>query len=157
MSENSSTRMSAEEKPSTGPGEQAIVVTRIIDAPRPLVFKAWTEPERLKRWWGPRGFTASVIETDLRVGGKYPWGMRSPDGQEIFTTGVYREIVEPERIVVTESFADADGNVVPASHYGMSGDWPPEVIMTVTLEEQGRQDRDDRAGGGHPEGDAGTG
>lgn len=78
-----------------------------------------------------------MIETDLRVGGKYLWSMRSPDGQEIFTTGVYRKIVEPERIVVTESFADADGNVVPASHYGrMSGNWPPEVIMTVTLEEQ---------------------
>ena len=135
MSKNPDTRSSAEEKPSTGPGAQAVVVTRVLDAPRSLVFRAWTEPERLKRWWGPRGFTAPVVETDPRIGGRYLWGMRSPDGHESYTTGVFREFVEPERFVVTESFADADGTVVPASHYGLSGDWPAAVIMTVALEE----------------------
>jgi len=136
MSENSSIRASATEKPSTAAEEQGIVVTRIINAPRRAVFEAWTEPERLARWWGPRGFTSPVARIDLRVGGTYLWGMRSPDGRDFFNSGVFREIVEPERIVLTESIADADGTVVPASHYGLPGDWPAEVVMTVTLEER---------------------
>ena len=137
MSDNVSTRTSAEERPPAGPGDRAVVVTRVLDAPRSLVWRAWTEPERLKRWWGPRGYSAPVTRTDPRVGGRYLWGMR-PDagGQEVYTTGVFREVVEPERFVVTESFADADGTVVPASHYGMAGDWPAEVVMTVVLEER---------------------
>jgi uncharacterized protein YndB with AHSA1/START domain len=61
--------------------------------------------------------------------------MRSPEGQDFWSTGVYREIVEPERIVSTDSFSDAEGNVVPASYYGMSGDWPLELLVTVTFEE----------------------
>jgi len=136
LPENSSTRAPADAKPSTGPGEQAIVVTRILDAPRRAVFEAWTEPERLKRWWGPRGFTAPVTETDPRIGGKYLRGIRSPDGRDFFNTGVFREIVEPERIVATDSFLDAEGNAVPASHYGLPGDWPAGTVMTVTLEER---------------------
>lgn len=62
--------------------------------------------------------------------------MRSPDGNDAFSTGVFREIVEPERLVLTDSFADADGNVVPASYHGLPGDWPPETVMTVTLKER---------------------
>ena len=61
--------------------------------------------------------------------------MRSPEGEDYWSTGVYREIVEPEKIVTTDSFSDAQGNVVPASHYGMSGDWPSELLVTVTFEE----------------------
>ncbi len=61
--------------------------------------------------------------------------MRSPDGKDYWSTGVYREIVVPERIVCTDSFADEKGNVVPASHYGMPGDWPSELLVTVTFEE----------------------
>jgi uncharacterized protein YndB with AHSA1/START domain len=68
------------------------------------------------------------------VGGTFLNCMRSPDGQDYWSTGVYREIVEPERIVCTDSFADAQGNVVPASHYGMTGDVPIEMLITVTFE-----------------------
>lgn len=110
-------------------------ITRIFHAPRELVWKAWTEPEYLTRWWGPRDFTAPVIKVDLREGGRYLYSMRSPEGQDFWSTGVYREIVEPEKIVATDSFADAEGNVVPASTYGMSGDWPPEMLVTVTFED----------------------
>lgn len=116
--------------------KQELIITRIFDAPRDKVWKAWTDPEHFKKWWGPKTFTAPVIKIDLRVGGVYHWCMRSPDGQEFWSTGTYREIVPIERIVYTDSFADAEGNKVPASHYGMSGDWPLELPVTVTFEEQ---------------------
>ena len=112
-----------------------LVITRIFDAPRELVWKAWTEPERLMRWWGPKGFTSPVCKMDLRVGGKYLYCMRSPEGQDFWSTGVYQEIIPPEKLVVTDSFADEHGNVVPATHYGMSPDFPLELQVTVTFEE----------------------
>lgn len=111
-----------------------LVITRVFNAPRALVFKAWTEPERLKRWWGPKDFTAPVCEIDLRVDGKYLCCMRSPDGRDYWSTGIYRQI-SPERLVMTDSFADELGNVVPATHYGMSAAFPLEMLVTVTLEE----------------------
>jgi len=117
--------------------ETELVITRIFDAPRELVWKVWTEPERVKRWWGPQGFTAPFCRIDLRVGGTYLYCMQSPEGRDYWSTGVFREIVPPEQIVCTDSFADEKGNVVPASHYGMSGDMPLEMVVTVTFEEQG--------------------
>jgi uncharacterized protein YndB with AHSA1/START domain len=119
------------------PGKQEIVITRIFDAPRELVWKAFTEPERVKRWWGPKNFTAPVCKVDLRVGGVYLYCMRSPEGQDYWNTGVYKEIIPMERLVYTDSFADEKGNVVPATHYGMSADFPLELLVTVTFEEQG--------------------
>src|SRR3989304_1584067 len=117
--------------------KSGLIIIRVFDAPRELVWKAWTEPERVMRWWGPKGFTSPVCKIDLRVGGVYLYCMRSPEGQDFWTTGVYREIVPLERIVYTDSFADREGNVVPATHYGMSADFPLELLLTVTFEEQG--------------------
>lgn len=114
----------------------SIIITRIFDAPRELVWKAWTEPALVMRWWGPEGFTSPFSTIDLRVGGKYLYAMRSSEGQDFWSTGVYREIVPPERIVATDSFSDEKGTIVPASDYGMSGDWPSELLVTVTFEEQ---------------------
>jgi uncharacterized protein YndB with AHSA1/START domain len=113
-----------------------LVITRTFDAPRERVWKAWTEPELVKRWWGPKVFTAPFIKIDLRVGGRYLYAMRSPEGKDYWSTGVYREIVPLKRIVATDSFADEKGNIVPASSYGFAGDWPRELLMTVTFEEQ---------------------
>jgi uncharacterized protein YndB with AHSA1/START domain len=113
-----------------------VIAERIINAPRELVFKAWTDPEQVKHWWGPKDHTAPVAKADLRVGGKYHYAMRSPDGQDFWTTGVYKEFAPPERVVYTDAFADAEGNEVPASHYGMPGDWPV-FTMTVTFEDLG--------------------
>ncbi len=115
--------------------QDELVITRVFDAPRHLVWKAWTEPEGIARWWGPQHFTAPVCQIDLRVGGTYLFCMRSPDGLDFWSTGVYREILEPERLVYTDNFADADGNVVPASYYGMGDDWPVTMQTTVTFEE----------------------
>jgi uncharacterized protein YndB with AHSA1/START domain len=117
------------------PAEQALVITRIFDAPPELVWKAWTDPELVKRWWGPTGFTSPVCKIDLRVGGTYHYCMRSPEGQDYWSTGVYHEIVPLERIVATDSFADEEGNVVPATYCGMSSDFPLELLVTVTFEE----------------------
>jgi len=119
----------------THPEEQELVITRIFDAPRELVWKAWTDPERTKKWWGPAGFTSPVCEIDLHVGGRYLNSMRSPEGQDFWSTGTYLEILMPERLVMTDSFADAEGNVVPATYYGLSADFPMELQVTVTFEE----------------------
>jgi uncharacterized protein YndB with AHSA1/START domain len=112
-------------------------ITRIFDVPRELLWKAWTDPGLFMRWWGPKNFTSPVSRMDLRVGGSYLNCMRSPEGQEYWSTGVYREIVPAERMVLTDSFSDEKGNVVPASHYGMAGEWPLELLVTVTFEETG--------------------
>jgi uncharacterized protein YndB with AHSA1/START domain len=112
-----------------------LTLTRVFDAPRERVWQAWTDPEQAMRWWGPTGFTSPVCRIDLRVGGAYLFCMRSPEGQDFWSTGFYREIIPPERLVCTDSFADEKGNVVPASHYGMEGDFPLELQVTVTFEE----------------------
>jgi len=99
------------------------------------VWKAWTDPERMKKWLGPKGFTSPVCKIDLRVGGRYLNSMRSPEGRDFWSTGIYREILMPERLVMTDSFADSEGNVVPATYYGLSADFPLELKVTVTFEE----------------------
>jgi len=140
------------DRPTTGAVEQELVITRIFDAPREQVWKAWTEPDFVKKWWGPKGFTAPVSKIDLRVGGKYLSCMRSPEGREFWSTGVYKEIVPLERIVCTDSFADEKGNVVPATHYGMGQDFPLELQVTVTFEEHGNKTRMTLRHAGIPEG-----
>ncbi|HJV30268.1 MAG TPA: SRPBCC family protein [Gaiellaceae bacterium] len=91
----------------TTPSEREIVMTRVFNAPRSLVFDAWTKPELLKRWLGVRnGWSFAVCEVDLRVGGAYRYVWRGPDGAEMAMGGVYREIVAPERLVATEKFDD---------------------------------------------------
>ena len=123
--------------PAKLPAGEELVIRRILDAPREAVWKAWTDPKHLMRWWGPEGFTSPACKIDLRVGGKYLYCMRSPEGKDYWSTGVYRDIVPLKRIVCTDSFADEKGNVVPASHYGMPGEWPLELLVTVTFEEDG--------------------
>ncbi|EKD93795.1 MAG: hypothetical protein ACD_28C00060G0003 [uncultured bacterium] len=113
-----------------------LVITRVFDAPRKKVWNTWTKSKDAMRWWGPKNFTAPLCKIDLRVGGKYLFCMRSPEGQDFWSTGTYLEIVPMERLVCTDSFADKDGNVVPASHYGMEGDFPLEFTVEMTLEEE---------------------
>ena len=116
-------------------GWPGLAVTRVFAAPRDLVFRSWTEPERLKRWWGPKGFTTPFCALDLREGGIFLYCMRSSEGRDFWGRGVFREIVVPERLVLAMSFADAEGNVVPATYYGIGPDWPLQTLMTVTFEE----------------------
>jgi uncharacterized protein YndB with AHSA1/START domain len=124
------------ERAKSTPGTRDLTIARTFDAPRALVWKAWTDPEHFKRWWGPKDFTAPAVTMDVRPGGRYHWCMRGPDGRHYWTTGVYRDVLEPERLSYTDSFADADGNVVSASYYGMADDFPLETLVTVTFEER---------------------
>jgi uncharacterized protein YndB with AHSA1/START domain len=105
--------------------EHELVLTRVFDAPRELVWKVWTDPKHVARWWGPHGFTNPVCELDVRPGGAIRIHMRGPDGTVYPMTGVYLEIVEPERIVFTSAALGADGNPMF------------EVLTTVTFAEQG--------------------
>ncbi len=123
-------------KEEQGQKAESLMITRMFNAPRERVWRAWTEPEMIKKWWGPRGYTMPVVNIDLRVGGKIQSCMRSSDGKDIWSIGTIKEIVRPERLVITDSFADAEGYIVPASTYGMPGDWALELLITVKLEEQ---------------------
>jgi len=113
--------MNARADATTAAAERELAITRVFDAPRRLVFKMWTEPEHLARWWGPRGFTTISGAIDVRPGGAWFRLMRAPNGTEIRKHGVYREIVAPERLVFTYVTDDAAGN--PG----------PETLVTVTL------------------------
>jgi uncharacterized protein YndB with AHSA1/START domain len=90
--------------------ERELVITRVFDAPRSLVFRVWTDPEHLARWWGPKGFTTVSCHMDVRPGGTWFRKMRAPDGSEERRRGIYREILEPERLVFTYASEDAEGN-----------------------------------------------
>jgi uncharacterized protein YndB with AHSA1/START domain len=114
-----------------------LVITRIFDARRELVWKTWTESERIKRWWGPQYFTSPVAKIDLRVGGSYLYAMRGPDGRDYWSTGTFREVIPQKKIVATDAFADEKGSIVPATHYGLSADFPKELLLTVTFEDVG--------------------
>ncbi|MBD2872339.1 SRPBCC domain-containing protein [Paenibacillus arenilitoris] len=109
------------------------VITRELDAPRELVFKAWTEPEHLQRWWGPKGLTITVVKLDLRPGGLFHYIMRTPEGDETWGRFAYREITAPERLVYVNSFSDPEGGIVRPP---FDDPWPLEILNTVTLEEQ---------------------
>ena len=91
------------------PMERELVLTRIFDAPRELVFAAWTEPKHLAQWWGPKSFTNPVCEVDLRVGGALKIVMRAPDGAEHPMKGVFRDVTPPERLEFTNMAVDKDG------------------------------------------------
>lgn len=110
-------------------------ITRLFDVPRALVFRAWAEAEHLRRWWAPKDFTTPFCEADFRVGGTFRYCMRSPDGRDYWGKGIYREIVEPERIVFADTFTDEQGNTVPPSHYGMASDSPAASIVTMIFED----------------------
>jgi uncharacterized protein YndB with AHSA1/START domain len=107
MAENNATNNTT-----TNLEERVLIIDRIFDAPRKLVFKVFTEPEHVARWWGPFGYTIPVCKIDLRPGGVWHYCMRSPEGHDHWVKSVYREIIESERIVYTSTFADEDANPV---------------------------------------------
>src|ERR1035437_104802 len=112
-----------------------ISITRYFNASCELVWKTWTEPEHITRWWGPQNFTSPFCNIDFRIGGVFLFCMLSPEGRDYWNTGIFREIVYPSRIVCTDCFADQRGNIVSASFYGMNADFPLEMLWTITLEE----------------------
>lgn len=114
----------------TPAAEDELVLARLLDVRPEVAFAAWTEPERLARWWGPAGFEMVTQEMDLRPGGRYLYGMRPPGGQTMWGTFVYREIQPPERLVYVSAFADERGATVPNPYAPV---WPLEVLNTLTF------------------------
>ena len=101
--------MAARSNVAVKPVDRELVITRIFDAPRALVFAAWTEPEHIVEWSAPHGFTIPHCEGELRPGGAWRCCMRSPEGADLWLGGIYREIVVPERLVFTHAWDGADG------------------------------------------------
>lgn len=121
------------------PDVPMVVITRVYKAPRELVFQAWTDRQHLARWYAPQGCTIEFRTLDFRVGGRFHSCIRIPNGKECWCTGVYREIVAPERIVFTMAIADEAGRVMNAVDVGMDPEWPQETTVTVTFTAQGGQ------------------
>lgn len=124
--------------------EKGLEFTRVFDAPRAKVWEAWTTPEMVKKWWGPKDFTAPHIEIDLREGGKYLYCMHGvvvPGGEahDFWSAGIFREVKAPEKIVVTDYFSDEKGNPVTPAYYGMGSDVPYETTVETMLEEMGNK------------------
>jgi uncharacterized protein YndB with AHSA1/START domain len=116
---------------------ERMIVTRVFDAPRELVWKAWTDPKYVKQWWGPKGFTAPFCEIDFRVGGKFLCCMRAPDGQEFWNAGEYHEIALHQKIVSSLYFSDPKGNKVEAAHYGIEHAEIDDAPNVITFEDFG--------------------
>jgi uncharacterized protein YndB with AHSA1/START domain len=114
-------------------GKEAFVISRAFDVPRDFMFKAWTDPQHMQRWWGPKGVTVVHSKMDLRTGGSYHYCMRTPDGLDMWGILVYREIVKPERIVFVNSFSDKNGGL---TRHPMMPTWPLEMLSTITFTEQ---------------------
>ena len=112
--------------------------SRIFDAPRALVWKAWTTPEYVMKWWGPKGFTSPVCRIDLRVGGRFTYSMRTPNGHVFYNGGEFREILPLEKIVWLWYFADAVGNRVSPAHYGFPDEDREGNIDEIHFEDYGR-------------------
>lgn len=110
-----------------------LVIVREFNAPRELVFKAWTEAEHLAKWWGPKGMDLLVNKVDLQPGGIFHYRMTAPDGTSMWGRFIYKEIVSPEKLVFVSSFSDERGNIAPTS---MLPVFPAEILNVVTFEER---------------------
>jgi uncharacterized protein YndB with AHSA1/START domain len=114
-----------------------MTVTRVFDAPRELVWKAWTDPKYVVQWWGPKGCSSPSCTADFREGGKFLYSMKLPDGQVFYTGGEYHEIVPPEKVVFSMYFADAQGNKVQPEQLGFDHEAIAGAPDVVTFEDLG--------------------
>lgn len=114
---------------------KTIIIKREFDLPLLQVWKAWTDPQTFKKWWGPKEFTCPYCSIHLHEGGTYLNAMRGPDGKDIWGTGIYKEIIPQQKLVYTDSFADNKGNKVPSAYYNMP-EMPMELIVSVSFKEE---------------------
>lgn len=139
---------SAHELVLSTPTDREIVLRRDFDAPRQAVFAAWTTPDLLRRWFGPHGHTLVECDVDLRVGGRWRYALRGPDGTDMVLRGVYREIDAPSRIVTTEMFGDGDDPDDPSIATATFDERDGVTTLTVTVVYATKEARDEmvRAG-----------
>ena len=112
---------------------ETVTIRREFEASRELVFRAWTDPIEVMKWWGPKGFTCPVCRIDLRVGGEYILCAKSMKGEEFWSKGIYREILLNERIVASDSFSDEKGNIRTAASVGLPPHWPSTLTLAISL------------------------
>jgi len=116
-----------------------VTITRTLDASRELVFRMWSNPELLTRWYAPRRCRLEVLLFEFREGGEFRYRIREPDSSGCLCSAIFTEIVAPERIVYTMCFADEQGHFVTAKSVGADPDWPDRTTVTVTfVEKDGR-------------------
>lgn len=120
-------------------GDCAVLMTRVFDAPRQLVWDAFAKPELLKRWFGPRGYTMPVCELDYRVGGAFRFVIRRPDGAEVGMSGVYRELNPPQKSVHAESFDNMPGEAIVTAIFTEADG---KTTLHATVEYASREVRD---------------
>ena len=113
-------------------------ISRLFDAPRERVWKAWTDAAQLKQWWGPQGFKVHTCKVDLRPGGMFLYGMTAPDGSDVWGRFIYREIKAPEKLAFIVSFSDPKGAV---SRHPGNEDWPLQTMSVVRFDAQGQKTR----------------
>jgi uncharacterized protein YndB with AHSA1/START domain len=112
------------------------VISRSFDASPALLWKALTEPERMAKWWGPKGLPVVAGKMDFRPCGRYLYGLRTPDGSAMWGRFIYQEIEEPTRITLVSSFSDEDGGL---ARHPMSPTWPLEMFSVFALEPEGQR------------------
>lgn len=120
--------------------KQELVITRVFDIPIELVWKAWTDPELVMKWWGPEHFTSPSCKIDLREGGRYLFCMRAPEshgGQDNFSTGTYTKIIPNERLEFTHYLSDQDGNILDPAEAGLPPDFPFKIDYVIEFKANG--------------------
>jgi uncharacterized protein YndB with AHSA1/START domain len=124
---------------SGAPAHAEFVITRTFNAPRARVWDAWTKPELMVQWLGPKGTVGTTKSADVRPGGMLHWRMDAPNGSTMWGRAVYREVIEPSRLVYVQSFSDEQANITRAPFF--DGRWPMEMLTTVVLEDDGAATR----------------
>ena len=112
-----------------------VTTERTFNASEADVWRVWTDPGSIQKWWGPRGYTAIVVRNDVREGGSYLWAMKSEQGRMFWNTGSYKEVVANKKIVSTMSFSNENGKIIPGSQVSVPGQWPNEITVIVAFSE----------------------
>lgn len=131
--------MAMNENKSAAVQQEPIFIKRHFNLSNNNMWKAWSDPETFKKWWGPKNYSCPTATVDFKVGGKYLSCMRGPDGKEFWSTGSYKEIIPERKIMFSDSFSDSKGNPISAKDAGMPGGWPNEATITIELTSVGEK------------------
>jgi uncharacterized protein YndB with AHSA1/START domain len=110
-------------------------IERTFNASGADVWRVWNDADFIKKWWGPKGYTALVVRNEVREGGSYLWAMRSEQGRMFWSTGTYKEVVANKKIVSTMAFSNENGKTIPGSQVSVPGRWPDEITVIVEFSE----------------------
>jgi uncharacterized protein YndB with AHSA1/START domain len=124
-----------EKRNATASADTEVLISYMLNAPRELVFRAWTDPEHLPRWYAPRGCSVVFKQLDIRVGGSFRCCISNPEYGDCWSRGMYYEIIAPEKLVYNLVITNERGEPVDPVAVGMDADWPAETLVTVTFAE----------------------